>query len=33
MFRLGYFTIICNTDEYKKMGQGLSLCQLYNAQN
>jgi hypothetical protein len=32
-FRLRHFTIICNTDEYKMMGQDLSLGQLFHVQN
>jgi hypothetical protein len=32
--RLRYFTHICNSDEYKMIGQDLlSLCKVYNAQN
>jgi hypothetical protein len=31
--KLSYFTILCNNDEYKRMGQDLSLGQLYNVQN
>jgi hypothetical protein len=33
MFRLSYFTIVCYTNEYKMMGQGSSLGQLYNVHN
>jgi hypothetical protein len=33
MFRLRYFTIVCNANEYKMMGQGASLGQLYDVQN
>jgi hypothetical protein len=33
MFRLRYFTIVCNNNEYKMMSQGSSLGQLYNVQN
>ncbi len=33
MFRLRYFTIACNTNEYEMMGQGASLVQLYDAHN
>ena len=33
MFRLSYFTIVCNTNEYKMMGQGSSLGQLYDVHN
>jgi hypothetical protein len=31
MFKLRYFTIICNVNEYKMMGQGASLvsCTMY----
>ncbi len=32
-FRLRYFTITCNADEYKMMGQDLSLGQLYDVHN
>jgi len=31
--RLSYFTIMCNYDGYKMMGQDKSLVQLYNVQN
>jgi hypothetical protein len=30
---LSYFTILCNTSEYKKMGEGTSPGQLYDVQN
>ncbi len=30
---LRYFTLLCNNAEYKKMGQDLSLGQLYNVHN
>ncbi len=33
MFWLRNFTIICNIDEYKMMGQDKSLGQLYDVQN
>ncbi len=33
MFRLSYFTIVCNTNEYKMMGQDSSLGQLYDVQD
>jgi hypothetical protein len=33
MFRLRYFTIVCNANEYKMMGQGASLGQLYDVKN
>jgi hypothetical protein len=33
MFRLRNFTIVCNANEYKMMGQGASLGQLYDVQN
>jgi hypothetical protein len=32
MFRLRYFTIVHNINEYKMMGQGASLGQLYDVQ-
>ncbi len=31
--RLRYFTILCNIDEYKRMGQDLSIGQLYDVHN
>ena len=31
MFRLRYFTIVCNANKYKIMGQGASFGQLCNA--
>jgi hypothetical protein len=31
--RLRYITMLCNNDEYKKMGQDLSLGQLYDVHN
>jgi len=31
--RLRYITMLCNNDEYKKMGQDLSLGQLYDIYN
>jgi len=30
---LRYLTILCNVDEYKRMGQDLRLCQLYDVHN
>ena len=33
MFRLRYFTIVRNTNEYKIMGKGASLGQLYDVHN
>ncbi len=33
MFRLRYFTIVCNNNEYKIMGEGASLGQLYDVHN
>jgi hypothetical protein len=33
MLRLRYFTTICNTNEYIKMGQGTSLGKLYDVDN
>ncbi len=31
--RLRYFTILCNANEYKMMGQGFGPGQLYNVNN
>ncbi len=31
--RLRYFTILCHVDEHKKMGQDLSIGQLYDVHN
>ncbi len=33
MLGLRYFTMLCNNAEYKKMGQDLSLGQLYDVHN
>ncbi len=33
MFRLRYFTSLCNTNECKMMGQDTGLGQLYDVQN
>jgi hypothetical protein len=33
MFRLRYFTIVCNANEYEMMGQDASLGQLCDVQN
>jgi hypothetical protein len=33
MVGLRCFTMLCNNAEYKKMGQDMSLGQLYNVQN
>jgi hypothetical protein len=33
MLGLRYFTMLCNNVEYKKMGQEMSLGQLYNVHN
>ena len=33
MLAVGDFTMLCNNAEYKKMGQEMSLGQLYNVHN